>query len=139
MNENQTPVIQSMDAMTIRIFLRSDGDYDIQVWPCDLDQAQQLENEGDDTGADNGGVCTGNMYQALEMAQDFALRVGRIHFSDNVFNVDVCPSSLDELGEPSTRGETAHKWSPQLSSDDYNNPVIACDECGAVKDEPVNE
>jgi hypothetical protein len=122
MNDSKKEVIGSMEALTIRIFLRSDGDYDYQVWPCDLDEAQSLENEGDDTGADNGGVCTGNMGEAVEMASDAAMAVVRAHFSDNCFNPDVCPSSLDENGEPITDGETDHV---------RETPTSECNECGA--------
>ena len=45
----------------------------------------------------------------------------------------ICPASIDgDTGKPITEGETAHKWEPQLSSEDYNKPVYACSECGAT-------
>ena len=47
---------------------------------------------------------------------------------DNIYNPAICPSSLDENGDPATEGETAHKW------DDTENPVT-CAECGASKDD----
>lgn len=44
---------------------------------------------------------------------------------DNIFfNPDICPSSLNEDGEPITEGETAHKW-------DENT----CAECGTTRQE----
>lgn len=46
---------------------------------------------------------------------------------DNIYNPEICPSSLDEYGEPMTEGETAHKW------DESENP-ITCAECGAAKE-----
>lgn len=46
---------------------------------------------------------------------------------DNIYNPDICSSSLDEYGEPMTEGETAHKW------DDSTDP-ITCAECGTLKD-----
>lgn len=46
---------------------------------------------------------------------------------DNIYNPDICPSSLDEFGEPMTEGETAHKW------DETTDP-ITCSECGANKE-----
>lgn len=45
---------------------------------------------------------------------------------DNIYNPDICPSSLDDNGEPTTTGETAHKW------DDTTNPV-ECAGCGLIK------
>lgn len=131
-NENKQPVIMSMDALTIRIFLRSDGDYDYQIWPCDLDEAQQLENEGDSTGEDNGGVCTGNMGDAVEMAKDAAMAVVRNHFSDNCFNNQVCPSSLDENGEPMNKyHEENGERVDTVETDHKTTDGKTCDECGA--------
>ena len=45
---------------------------------------------------------------------------------ENIYNPDICPSSLDEFGEPMTEGETAHKW------DETTSPVT-CSECGTTK------
>lgn len=52
---------------------------------------------------------------------------------DLVPNMEICPSSLNENGLPVEYSETAHKWAPQLSSEDYSKPTIMCEECGAIK------
>ena len=132
------PVIGYMESLTIEITLSTEGGYIYKVWPKGVAEAAQAEEDGTDEGDDNGGLCTGNMGDAVGMAAEAALTVVRAHFSDNAFNNDVCPSSLDENGEPMTGGETAHKWSPQLSSEDYAKPVIMCDECGATKDSDIH-
>lgn len=118
-----------MDSITVQIFLRSDGDYDYQVWPHDLEASAMLSEEGSDEGADNGGVCTGNMGDAIGMAAEAALTVARAHFIDNVFNPEVCPSSLDENGEPMGE-ETAHK---------FDKDTDECNECGAFKSLEVEQ
>jgi hypothetical protein len=46
---------------------------------------------------------------------------------DNIYNPDICPSSLDEFGEPATPGETAHIW-------DTSAFPTECSECGAIKE-----
>lgn len=61
-----------MESLTINVFLRADGDYDYQVWPCDLDEASERNDNGSDEGADNGGVCTGSLSDAVGMAADAA-------------------------------------------------------------------
>lgn len=134
--ETKTPVIYSMEAITVQIFLRSDGDYDYQVWPCDLETAAERSEEGSDEGADNGGVCTGGMGDAVGMAAEAALAVVRNHFSDNAFNNEVCPSSLDENGEPNViqpdgETETAHKYGEPFKNH-AGEQVRECDECGAI-------
>lgn len=53
---------------------------------------------------------------------------------ENMWSPDICPSSLNEYGEPMTDGETAHRWAAQLSNDDYGKPVYMCEECGATKE-----
>lgn len=47
---------------------------------------------------------------------------------------EVCPASLGEDDKPIDPENTAHRWSDQMSSDDYNKPVRMCEECGATKD-----
>lgn len=44
---------------------------------------------------------------------------------------DVCPSSLNEEGEPMTEGETDHKW-------DTTTDPHTCSECGATR-EPLSD
>ncbi len=51
---------------------------------------------------------------------------------DNIYNPDICPSSLDEYGEPMTEGETAHQW--HKDDDDTAESVFRCSECGAIKE-----
>lgn len=123
MTKEKQDVIGYMESLTIEISLDSEGGYDYKVWPKSVDEIAEGDGEYDDEGNDNGGVCTGNMGDALDMAKDAALAVVRNHFSDNVWNNDVCPSSLDENGEPATDGETAHK---------RDNPKAECNECGAM-------
>jgi hypothetical protein len=114
------PVIGYMESLTIEVTLNSEGGYTYKVWPRGLEEIVNTD-DADDEGNDNGGLCTGNMGDAVEMATEAALSVVRAHFSDNVWNNDVCPSSLDENGEPMTDGETAHKTTDGRE----------CDECGA--------
>jgi len=47
--------------------------------------------------------------------------------SEFIFDVNVCPSSLNEWGKPAQEGETDHRW------DDTTSP-ITCAECGAEKE-----
>lgn len=60
------------------------------------------------------------------------------YVTEFIHNPEVCSSSLNEWNKPITEGETAHKWSPQLSSDDYGRPVYMCDECNATKEPEKN-
>jgi hypothetical protein len=70
------------------------------------------------------------------MTRDSEWRVIAIGDGADMDAAGICPASIDgETGKPTTEGETAHKWEPQLSSEDYNNPVYACSECGALKDQ----
>lgn len=131
--EIKTQVIGYMESLTIEITLSTEGGYTYKVWAKDVAGAAEADEEDQDEGNDNGGLCTGNMGDTIGMASEAALTVVRAHFSDNVWNTEICPSSLDENGEPATDGETAHKWAPQLSSEDYSKPTIMCEECGAIK------
>lgn len=121
MDTNESKVIGYMESLTIEITLSTEGGYIYKVWPKGVAEAAIADDEDQDEGNDNGGMCTGNMGDAIGMAAEAALTVVRAHFSDNAFNPDVCPSSLDENGEPSTDGETAHK---------RDTPTSECNECG---------
>lgn len=46
----------------------------------------------------------------------------------NLLDPNICPSSLNEDGEPMTEGETAHRW-------DETTNTATCAECGAEKTE----
>lgn len=107
-----------MESITIRISAtdQDEGGYMFDVWEGD-----QISDEAP-MDSDEGGQCTSTMANALDMAKDAALVLVRAHFSDNVFNNDICPSSLDENGEPMTLNETAHKW---------DTSTAMCSECGA--------
>lgn len=124
-NNTKQDVIGYMPALTIEISLSTEGGYIYKVWAGNLTEAYVAEDTLSDEGDDNGGLCTGNMGDAVGMAAEAALTVVRAHFSDNVFNNDVCPSSLDENGEPSTDGETDHKWYEAEGE-------LLCSECGAT-------
>lgn len=51
--------------------------------------------------------------------------VERGHSTDYIYDVNVCPSSLNEWGKPMTEGETAHKWDEDTKT---------CNECGATQE-----
>ncbi len=51
--------------------------------------------------------------------------------TDYELNPNVCPSSLDDKGNPTDPSETAHKW------DETTDPIV-CSECGAER-EPVTK
>jgi len=125
MENDKQPVIGYMESLTIEITLSTEGGYLYKVWDRDVHGASEADDEDPDEGNDNGGLCTGNMGDAIGMAADAALAVVRNHFSDNCFNNDVCPSSLDENGEPMTDGETDHV---------RETPKSDCSECGASSD-----
>lgn len=131
-NEKESQaVIGYMESLTIEITLSTEGGYMYKVWPKSVDEIGDADGEYDEEGDDNGGLCTGNMGDAIGMATESALAVVRAHFSDNVWNNDICSSSLDENGEPATDGETAHKWSEPYKNH-AGETVRECNECGAV-------
>jgi len=47
---------------------------------------------------------------------------------ENIYNPAICPSSLNENGEPMTAGETSHRW-------DESTDPHTCAECGTTREE----
>lgn len=130
--QHSAEIVYSMEALTIEITLTGDGEYQYKVWPTSIEHAATLEESGDSTGDDNGGVCTGNMGDALGMAHDAALSVVRAHFYPNVFNADVCPSSLDENGEPLNTYDDEGEIDGIKGTEHKSTDGKTCDECGAT-------
>lgn len=115
--------------ITIRIYPTEQGGYMYDVYESDA-----VDEDIEDS--DDGGQCTGTYANALEMANDAALKIIRNHFSDNAFNPEICPSSLDENSEPAIDNgdgtyETAHKYG-ELFTNALGEKVRECDECGAI-------
>lgn len=102
--------------ITIRITEATEGGYMYDIYDGN---AVDDELAGDTY---DGGQCTTTIGNALGMANEAALKMIRENFSDNTFNNDICPGSLDENGEPMDADETAHKF------DDEG----VCSECGAT-------
>lgn len=75
-NEKQAP-INYMESLTIEISLSTEGGYIYKVWPKSVSEAAEEEEEGTYEGDANGGLCTGNMGDALGMAAEAALTVAR--------------------------------------------------------------
>lgn len=107
----------------------------------DVYESDAVDEDIEDS--DDGGQCTGTYANALEMANEAALKIIRNHFSDNAFNPEICPSSLDENGEPHIEKEngefeTSHKWSEVPCADDESDECKGtrkvCDECGQERD-----
>lgn len=122
-----------MDTITIEITPDSEGNLIYKLWAKDIEGAYEANEQEEfvDEGNDNGGACTGNMTDALGMALESAYKMVHDSNSDNAFNPDICPSSLNENLEPATEGETAHKYGEPFTNA-VGEKVRECDECGAV-------